>query len=253
MKYGYSTFTINDSELQKQMDVLKRYGCERIILDESKKFNDNHKNLKNLLLKLKQGDEIVVYEIDKLGLTINELLKLLANSLTQRGIHFRSILDAFDTKSTKGPSLFHIATSLLKIQSKLSDSEVVEVRKKKEEKKKPKEEEVKVEVTHEDLKAIASNGKCGPKFKLTAEQAVELARLFYREKKDPEEIAANYGVSKRTVYNYAGKHKAKFITPKTYTMDDVKQTVFMTAGKAGSVRGYDGNTIKTCENQLVLA
>lgn len=186
MIYGYSTYIKADFELQSQTEVLKRYGCSDILLDQFVDSKKNHKNLKELMGKMIPGDELIIYKLSNSGLNINQLIYLIKH-LRKNGIHFRSILDGVDTKSENG-------TYFLNFIESISDLE-------KEEKIKEKEGNATTQLIE---KPISKKSNRGRKPIFTYIQIMDIKSKHIR-KVPVKEIAKEYNVTIATIWNYIKK------------------------------------------------
>lgn len=112
MKFGYCRVSTKDQNLESQVKALKKEGCEEIYKEKisGKKFNRPEFN--KLLGKLRNGDELIVYSLDRLGRTSKQLLDLL-HEFKEKGIHLKSLTEGyFDTTSPMGEAIFQIIAIL---------------------------------------------------------------------------------------------------------------------------------------------
>ena len=63
--------------------------------------------LQGLLARLRPGDVLVVYKLDRLSRSLRDLLRLL-ESLEQSGVTFRSLTESIDTSSPAGRMFCHM-------------------------------------------------------------------------------------------------------------------------------------------------
>ena len=77
MIIGYCRVSTKEQDLTRQIDSLKKYGCEKIYSDKSTGKNFNRPEYAKLKEALREGDTLVVHEFDRLGrnkkLTLREL------------------------------------------------------------------------------------------------------------------------------------------------------------------------------------
>jgi DNA invertase Pin-like site-specific DNA recombinase len=106
MKFGYSRVSTKDQDLSLQIDALKRDGCEEIFKEKLSGKRIDRPELNKMLVKIRKGDEVIVYSLDRLGRTRKQLLDLL-DDFKERGIHFKSLTEGyFDTTSPMGEAIF---------------------------------------------------------------------------------------------------------------------------------------------------
>lgn len=93
MKFGYARVSTLEQNLDLQVDALKEAGCEEIITDETSGSVTDRKGLAELKGKLRRGDSIVVWRLDRLGRSLKHLLELVGE-FEQRGVHFQSLQES---------------------------------------------------------------------------------------------------------------------------------------------------------------
>jgi len=74
--------------------------------------------LMNCLKALRAGDTLTVWRLDRLGRSLPDLVKIVAE-LEQRGIAFESITEQIETRSAAGKLIFHIFASLADFERNL--------------------------------------------------------------------------------------------------------------------------------------
>lgn len=77
MLIGYCRVSTNEQNLDRQIESLKKYGCERIYCDKATGKNFNRPEYTKLKDAIRSGDILVVHEFDRLGrnkrLTLKEI------------------------------------------------------------------------------------------------------------------------------------------------------------------------------------
>lgn len=104
-----------------QLDELKRYGCEEIVTEKESGTKKDRKEFQLLLSKLRKGDKLVVYKLDR---TMHQLANLL-QEFNEKGINFVSIKDGIDTSTTMGQFLFHIFGAVAEMERAVINERVV--------------------------------------------------------------------------------------------------------------------------------
>ena len=66
-------------------------------------------------LHLREADTLVVWKLDRLGRSVKGLVDLV-NELEARKVHFQSITDGLDTKTSAGRFFFHVMASLAQME-----------------------------------------------------------------------------------------------------------------------------------------
>lgn len=181
MKFGYARVSTTDQNLSLQLDALQKAGCERIFQEHVSGAKADRVELNKLLKLLRNGDEIVIWKLDRLGRSLQHLIDLVAQ-LEERGVGLTSLNDHIDTSTPARKLVFRIFASLAEFEREL-------IR----------------ERTMAGLVAAKAQGRVGGKPKGLSEEAKKQARVaesLYREKYPVKEIARQLNMSRTTVYKY---------------------------------------------------
>jgi len=89
-----------------QIAAFKRANITTII-QEKRSGVARRPELLALLARLRPGDVLVVYKLDRLSRSLRDLLRLL-ESLEQAGVTFRSLTESIDTSTPAGRMFFHM-------------------------------------------------------------------------------------------------------------------------------------------------
>ncbi|MDQ1184196.1 recombinase family protein [Agrobacterium larrymoorei] len=117
--FGYARVSTLEQSLDLQMSALRASGCTDILTDEGYSGADfTRPGLTRLLRKLRRGDTIVVWRLDRLGRSLFELLKLIRD-LNERGVEFRSLSESLDTSTPGGRLLLHVLASMAEFERSL--------------------------------------------------------------------------------------------------------------------------------------
>ena len=177
-----------DQQLHLQLDDLNRAGCEQIF-QEKVSSAKVRPQLRLLVESLRKGDTVVVWKLDRLGRSLNELVGLI-NDFQAKGIGFRSLNDAIDTTTAQGRLVFNLFASLAEFERDL-------IR----------------ERTRAGLSAARSRGRHGgrPKgmSKETLAKAQAVRTLYDTRDKTAGEIGKLLGISRATVYRYLGQQSTE--------------------------------------------
>ena len=115
MKFGYARVSTNEQNLNLQLDALTKYGVDEIYQEKVSGTKPNRKELTDLLGKLRKGDTLVIWRLDRLGRTVNQLLSL-AEDFQSKGISFVSITENFDTVTPTGKFVFHMFCAMAQME-----------------------------------------------------------------------------------------------------------------------------------------
>lgn len=118
---GYARVSTDDQDLSLQMDSLKSLGITQddIYTDKVSGAKTDRPGLGACLAKLREGDTLVVWRLDRLGRSMHHLVELI-EELRNRGIGFRSVSNGpIDTTSPSGELIFHIFSALAQFERRL--------------------------------------------------------------------------------------------------------------------------------------
>jgi DNA invertase Pin-like site-specific DNA recombinase len=192
MKIGYARVSTQDQQLHLQVDALRGVGCVEIVEEKASAAKDRPQ-LQGLLGRLRDGDTLVVWKLDRLGRSLKELVTLVTG-FQERGIQFVSLQDHLDTTTAQGRLMFNLFASLAEFERDL-------IR----------------ERTNAGLAAARARGRQGGRPKGLSKEAqskATAARTLYEKKdKTVAEIGQLLGIGRATVYRYLGLKAADSSPP----------------------------------------
>ena len=118
MKIGYARVSTEDQHLDLQRDALSKAECGRIFEERKSGAQKRRPALSAALRSLRAGDVLVVWKLDRLGRSLQDLIAILGG-LERRGIGFRSISDQIDTTTPAGKLVFHITGAVAEFERAL--------------------------------------------------------------------------------------------------------------------------------------
>ncbi|MGB7250523.1 MAG: recombinase family protein [Phormidesmis sp.] len=105
---GYARVSTTDQNLDLQTEALKEAGCEKICTDHGVSGAKTERpGLDKALDQIRKGDILVIWKLDRLGRSLSHLLSILED-LRERGAHFASVQDGFDTSAASGKMVFSV-------------------------------------------------------------------------------------------------------------------------------------------------
>ena len=75
MDVGYARVSTAEQKLSLQEDALKQAGCGEIFTDISSGVKSQREGLDTALNYLREGDTLVVWKLDRLGRSVQHLIK----------------------------------------------------------------------------------------------------------------------------------------------------------------------------------
>lgn len=118
MKIGYARVSTEDQNLDLQTDALDKAGCELIYKEKVSGSSKERPELQAMLNHIRKKDTLVVWKLDRLGRSLRDLLNIV-NDLHDKGIHFQSLQEGFDTGTPGGKLIFHIFGALAEFEKEV--------------------------------------------------------------------------------------------------------------------------------------
>ena len=117
MKIGYARVSTTGQNLDMQLDSLMKAGCEKIYTEKESGVKERPV-LNELLSYIRQGDELVVYKLDRLGRSLKDLLNIV-DDLQTRQINLVSLNDNFDASTPSGKLMMQLFAILAEYERNL--------------------------------------------------------------------------------------------------------------------------------------
>ena len=185
-RIGYARVSTDDQHLDLQRDALQQAGCGVIYEEAVSGKSTARPELEECRKALRAGDTLVVWRLDRLGRSLPDLVQIVSD-LEQRGVGFESLTERIETGSAAGKLIFHVFAALAEFERGL-------IR----------------ERTQAGLAAARARGRSGGrKPKLGEKQVREIKALLRDPDIQVSEVARRYGVSRTTLYKYAGVIKPR--------------------------------------------
>lgn len=177
MLIGYARVSTDDQSLALQIQALERVGCDRIYTDQGVSGGiTSRPGLDRAMGRLRAGDKLVVWRLDRLGRSLPHLIQLL-DRLGRRQVLFHSLSEGIDTNSSGGRLVFHIMAALAEFERALIS-----------------------ERTRAGLAAARMEGKVlGRRPALSCDQCRQAHQLLQQERWSLLAVASHFGVHPRTV------------------------------------------------------
>lgn len=118
-RIGYARVSTPEQKLDLQLDLLNAVGCDEIFTDHGVSgAKARRPGLDRALAKLKPGDVLVVYKLDRLGRSVAHLDDLLRRFHTQE-INFCSLSEGLNTTTPGGKFVYHVFSAMAEFQRDL--------------------------------------------------------------------------------------------------------------------------------------
>jgi len=191
MRIGYGRVSTRDQHPEPQLNALRAAGCEegQIFIDKaSGKLARRPELDKALVAASRQGDQLVITKLDRLGRSLEHLIQL-SKLLQLRRVDLVVLDQGIDTSTALGRMFFHILGAIAEFEHALMS-----------------------ERTMDGLAAARARGRTGGQKPKLGPRQTKLAREMYDEigkdgkrKHTVGQIAAELGVSRPTIYRHLAK------------------------------------------------
>ncbi len=177
MLLGYARVSTAEQNADLQTDELTSAGCYEVFVDHASGVLDRRPELEKVLERLRPGDTLVVWRLDRLGRSLRHLIDTVT-ALDERGVGFCSLRESIDTTTAGGRLVFHLFGALAQFER-----EIIRDR------------------TMAGLSAARARGRNGGRHsKLTADQVRAARRLYDEREHTVEQIGSMFGVSRTSIY-----------------------------------------------------
>ena len=198
MKIGYARVSTRDQHPEAQHDALLAAGCDpaHIHIDKASGKLARRPELDKALLVLREGDQLVITKLDRLGRSLANLIDIAAD-LQARGVDLVVLDQGIDTTTAVGRMFFQILGAIAEFEHALMS-----------------------ERTRDGLEAARARGRTGGQKPKLGQRQVKLAQSMYDElsadgkrRYTVQEIADEFGVTRPTIYRALGDRETVELPP----------------------------------------
>lgn len=180
--FGYARVSTEAQNLDRQLDMLKKYGVDYIYNEKMTGTKRNRPELEKLLDRITEGDTVVVESLSRLGRSTKDLIEL-TEIFQSKNVNFVSLKEAIDTSTSTGKLLFTLMSAISQF-----------------------ERDVIADRTREGLRSARARGRTGGRPKTDSEAVKKAVKLYNTGEYSLKEIHELTGVKKDTLYrNLNGK------------------------------------------------
>ena len=175
-KIGYARVSTLDQNLERQLDMLRQYGVNRIFQEKMSGTKRDRPELNKLLAHVTEGDTIVIESLSRLGRSTKDLIELV-ELLKEKKVQLVSLKEAIDTSTPTGTLLFTLMSAMAQF-----------------------ERDVIAERTQEGLKAARARGRKGGRPRCDIRKLQQALKLYDAGQHTAKEIQELTGITKATLY-----------------------------------------------------
>jgi len=177
-RIGYARVSSRDQNLDSQLDMLSKAGCNKIFEDKASGAKESRPGWDKLLEFLRSGDTIVVAELSRMTRSLMHLL-VLVKELEQKNIQIVSLREHIDTSTATGRAFMSIMGAINQM-----------------------ERELKAERASAGRSAARARGKTGGRPK-TDPTLLNKAKILYDDSEyTAAEVCKTFGIGRRTFFKY---------------------------------------------------
>lgn len=178
-KIGYARVSTQDQNLERQLDILKEAGCDKIYQEKITGTKKDRPELDKLLEDLRSGDTIIISDLTRLSRSTKDLFNLV-ELIESKGAYIKSLKESWlDTTTPQGKLMFTFIAGISQFERDLISQR-----------------------TQEGLASARARGRKGgrpAKNKKTIDTAIN---MYNSRLHSVAEIEKTTGVSKATLYRY---------------------------------------------------
>jgi DNA invertase Pin-like site-specific DNA recombinase len=179
MRVGYIRTSKKDQNPDLQRRELEDFGCKKIFEEQISSREADRPELYAALDYCREGDELVVWKLDRFGRSLKEFIELV-NGVRERGIEFVSLRESLDTTTPGGKLVFHVFGAVAEF-----------------------ERDIIRERTMAGLEAARARGRKGGRKPVMDEKKLALASKMLKNREIPVgEVCEAVGVSRSTLYRH---------------------------------------------------
>jgi len=112
---GYARVSKTEQHLSLQLDAMKKRGVVRVFTDKQTGIRFDRKAFLAAIAYLNEGDTLVVWKLDRLGRSLQQLIETL-EKLKKRNINLVSLTEEVNTSTPTGMLFFQLIAMLAEFE-----------------------------------------------------------------------------------------------------------------------------------------
>lgn len=174
--FGYARVSTEQQNLDRQLDALRKYGCDVIYNEKMTGTKRDRPELDKVLDRMTEGDTVVIESLSRLGRSTKDLIEL-TELFQSKGVHLVSLKESIDTSTSTGKLLFTLMSAIAQF-----------------------ERDVIADRTREGLKSARARGRMGGRPRTDTDAIKKAIKLYRTQQYSIKEIEELTGVKKSTLY-----------------------------------------------------
>lgn len=168
--FGYARVSTEQQNLDRQIDALKKYGCEIIYTEKMTGTKRDRPELEKMLDRITAGDTVVIESLSRLGRSTKDLIEL-TELFQSKGVHLVSLKEQIGTSTSTGKLLFTLMSAIAQF-----------------------ERNVIADCTREGLRSARARGKTGGRPKVSPDAVKKAIKLYSTNQYSVREVEELTGV-----------------------------------------------------------
>lgn len=123
MLRGYARVSTLDQDTAMQLDALRAAGCRSIVQDKASGVG-HRRELQALLLRLRPGDILVVWKLDRIARSLTDLLGIV-DQVRAAGASIRSLTEPIDTSNPIGEFTLQVLGAVAQLERSMIRERVI--------------------------------------------------------------------------------------------------------------------------------
>lgn len=122
---AYARCSTEKQDLDIQIEALKAAGADRIFKEKVSGAKEDRPELRKALDILQPGNVLLVYKTDRLARSVRQTVNIV-HEVAEKGAHFRSVTEGFDTTTVSGKALFQMIAVFAEMERGMIKARVVD-------------------------------------------------------------------------------------------------------------------------------
>ena len=182
-RIGYARVSSVGQNLDSQLDILQKAGCEKIFLDKMTGSRMDRPGWEQLMGYVRPGDTLIVAELSRMTRSLLNLLET-AKVLEQRQIHLVSLRENIDTNTATGRCFLSMMGAIHQM-----------------------ERELRAERASAGRASAKARGKTGGRPRTDVTKLENAKVLYENSEKTADEVCKIAGVGRRIFFSYLAQQR----------------------------------------------
>ncbi|HDR7892778.1 TPA: recombinase family protein [Bacillus toyonensis] len=185
MIIGYARVSTSDQNLDRQINALTEYGCEKIVHEKLSGTIKDREGIEQVFELIRKGDVVCVESISRLGRKTLDILNII-KKIEEAGVQFVSLKENMDTSTPTGKAMFQMMCVIAELERDLIAERV-----------------------KEGLNASKKRGTKLGRPTIDTEKLGIALRMYDSKDYSVKEIVESTGISQGSLYRAINKRKLK--------------------------------------------